>query len=801
MTLKHVAFYTNQIFLLCILLVNVGPSDAQVFGWPPGESDDKLMRLTPDSPLVVSTWSAAGEVNPNGIPTEKWLAQKEIQESLAKFKSALVEFMVDSADSELGAKFAKDGLWRLLSNAGTFAITRFPSGDDHGEGVLAFSLGADESYFQELLTESANDDSMVTFEFDEHTGYRLELSETLLEICIVDDYLVASLGSDQLAPTIERLQSNTSPPDWLVKQMEDAKIERRSTFTYIDIEKLFELTKLMDPETFEEFEKYNKILRLDEFKSACLCTGMDSMSSVSRLRIECGRTGMSSILDVEPMEMSELLPIPNDSVSAFVMKVSVDNAMDLFHQLAEVAGLEEEGFGLESISEELGIDLEKDLLDHLEGTMASYSSGSIIAAQSVMWLKVKDATAARDAIQRINKTVQEYSEEGGYSFSEKKSRQGIMTYGMKFDFSLQNFYWALHEDQLYFSNNSRAISSHIRKSKDTQGKVVADPFVAGIFAAAEKHELGQPIGLQRVDIGPIAEAVFPILQTFLGDQTAPGFDFSFADVPDADILTKDFRPNTSFLLKTETGYETYSRHDLPVSIEASTGILIGMMLPAIQQVRQASRTTQAQNNLRQLQLALLNYEAANAAFPAAYSTNEEGKPLLSWRVHILPFLEESELYEQFNLDEPWDSDHNLELIDQMPTVFSSPQLVLDDGKTVFVAPVGDDTIIRMHPDKDGTASGNRMDRVEDGVSNTILVCEAGERQSVIWTSPNDLNLEELELEIDDFEGAFETGHPNLILLGLADGAIVTELITDLTLERFKGICNMSDGIYYEPSER
>ena len=73
---------------------------------------------------------------------------------------------------------------------------------------------------------------------------------------------------------------------------------------------------------------------------------------------------------------------------------------------------------------------------------------------------------------------------------------------------------------------------------------------------------------------------------------------------------------------------------------------------------------QAVNNLRQIGLGMHNYHATYNRFPGPAITNDKGDRLLSWRVAILPFIEQQALYEQFHLDEPWDSDHNIKLLDR-----------------------------------------------------------------------------------------------------------------------------------------
>ena len=80
---------------------------------------------------------------------------------------------------------------------------------------------------------------------------------------------------------------------------------------------------------------------------------------------------------------------------------------------------------------------------------------------------------------------------------------------------------------------------------------------------------------------------------------------------------------------------------------------------------------QIANNLKQVGLAMHNHPKADGRFPAPAIQGPDGKPLLSWRVAILPYLEENELYLSFKLDEPWDSPHNKPLLERMPYLYAS----------------------------------------------------------------------------------------------------------------------------------
>ena len=140
-----------------------------------------------------------------------------------------------------------------------------------------------------------------------------------------------------------------------------------------------------------------------------------------------------------------------------------------------------------------------------------------------------------------------------------------------------------------------------------------------------------------------------------------------------------------------------------------------------------------------------NYHDSFKKFPAAYSADKDGKPLLSWRVHILPFVEQQALYEQFHLDEPWHSDHNRKLIAQIPPVYKAPGSQADPGKTVYLGNPAENGMFGPPTEKgrDGRWPGGIAIReVTDGTSNTIMVVEASDERAVIWTKPDDFEPDE-----------------------------------------------------------
>jgi RNA polymerase sigma factor (sigma-70 family) len=144
--------------------------------------------------------------------------------------------------------------------------------------------------------------------------------------------------------------------------------------------------------------------------------------------------------------------------------------------------------------------------------------------------------------------------------------------------------------------------------------------------------------------------------------------------------------------------------------------------------RQASKT-----NMRDLALAMNNYLADHGHFPPAAVFSKDGKALLSWRVLILPYLERKDLFKEFKLDEPWDSEHNKKLLARMPKVFAAPNGAGEaKHETFYQVFTGKGAIFEGQ-------KGTPITDIRDGTSNTILIIEGG--AAVPWTKPADLAFE------------------------------------------------------------
>jgi hypothetical protein len=167
-------------------------------------------------------------------------------------------------------------------------------------------------------------------------------------------------------------------------------------------------------------------------------------------------------------------------------------------------------------------------------------------------------------------------------------------------------------------------------------------------------------------------------------------------------------------------------------------LILGLLLPAFQEARESSRRASCANNLKQLAMALHAYHDVYGCFPPAYIADKDGKPMHSWRVLILPFIDYRGLYEQYNFDEPWNGPNNRKLSGHCDYPFACPSDAKagspDRSMTSYVAVVGSKT---AWP---GNTSA-KLDDFSSGGSNTILLVEVA-NSDIPWMEPRDLTFEE-----------------------------------------------------------
>ena len=287
------------------------------------------------------------------------------------------------------------------------------------------------------------------------------------------------------------------------------------------------------------------------------------------------------------------------------------------------------------------------------------------------------------------------------------------------------------------------------------------------------------------------------------DRPAMPFPITAADIPPAELITRPLFPNISFTTVEETGIQTTSRSSLPAipfmdggSGVGTAAVAVALLLPAVQQAREAARRTQSTNNLKMMGLALHNYYDTHNSLPMGAKENEDLKleERISWLAEVLPYLDQTPLYEQMKMDQAWNSEDNAKSTRITLQVLQNPSASTPPGKYgtshyVGMAGVGKESLTaKKHDKKTGIFGYDRKTvfaDIQDGMSNTIMVSSANPKDAGPWGEAKS-SIKALTKK-PYFNGPDGIGGPHTggfhILLGDGSVRIVSSTIDPETLEK------------------
>jgi len=215
-------------------------------------------------------------------------------------------------------------------------------------------------------------------------------------------------------------------------------------------------------------------------------------------------------------------------------------------------------------------------------------------------------------------------------------------------------------------------------------------------------------------------------------------------------------------------FGVYALTHWPITIIAAwtaAVVVVGFCLvPVHRSSPEASRRMQCSNHLKQIGLALQNYHDTYGCLPPASIADAQGKPMHSWRVLILPFMEQKALYDKYRFDEPWNGPNNSKLHKEIVNVFCCPSRPKQQPRTEtsYVAVVGTETV---WPGTDVV----KLADFKDGTSNTILVAELA-NSGIHWMEPRDLHVMQMPMAVNPTQGqGISSVHPNVALAVFVDG--------------------------------
>ena len=739
-------------------------------GIPPAPEDPVMQQAAPEECLAYATWSGIAAPDPKSPnQTEQLLAEAEMQQFAKEIMQTIDKLVAkQTADAGLqAAELARDAVgWAktILSHPGALYLANVGRKTDEVRAGAVFHLGADaekirkqiEKQLQALPPRAIEKTRVAGLD-----GYRgvTGPKEPPVALAFKGQYLLVAVGEGEMEALVARL--GKKPPQWLTDIAKQLPVARRSMATYVNVRAIREFAIKAVPPQQPSLETILAALGLDRLQTVISVSGMDLDGMVvnTAARFDGALGGLFQLLNLQPLTPDDLAGVPHSAVLAAAARVDFAKALETADQIVgKIDARAGEKFrrGIEQAETQLGLDLHNDLLKPLGSTACFYlpSAGMATGFNATLTITVRDRARLAGAHEKLLVVAQQVLAQSGGSNQPKIEKS---------EFSGHTLYtvvlpqpgvpvrpsWCLTDKELVIGLLPGCVKDHVLRPR-VKDSLAQTPAIKALFAASPA-----PSKLVYQNVPEAVQLAYPMVQLGLvmlsGKMAQEGLPFDVAALPACNTLVSHLRPNTMTLVRTSAGVEIRSRGTLPFLSPSGPmvmGVAAGLILPAVQTARNTAREMSSMNNMKQLALAALVHESNTRALPAAYTADKQNKPLLSWRVQVLPYLEQDVLYREFHQDEPWDSPHNKTLIARMPPIFLSPDSRVAPGKTRYLAVRGEHTVMPG-------AKAVKIADVRDGTSNTILFVEAAPESAVVWTRPDDFtpNAE------DPFKGLIAAGKP------------------------------------------
>lgn len=653
---------------------------------------------------------------------------------------------------------------------------------------------------------------IVDVQFDGHTFLSMDSElgpDAMLYVGVVEQCLVVSISERALTESLKR-KTEGSEPKWLKEAESKHGLAQLQGLGRFDFAKLWAqmLPSLMEMGIGEKEMAVIRSLGLERLQSIETVDGFAQRHRIHRVQVnlEPGSGGLWSLFDGPGLSASDLQQLPSDTLFSYAMAIDVHRSLQYLEQvISEIDGPDSNPISefYEEAFEELGVDVEEEILEPLGHVwMLHNAAGDGWLSGMGLSVSVDDAATLSKGLSKLLELYRRETEHDPEMGTVSERKLGDLTIssisfpGVPMPFMPS---WTIHNGRLV-----------VALFPDTIPAIVRQPESSLVNSSAEIQEILAGDGSDEavlmfsyVDMQRQFEVMYPYAQAMLaiGSNATRGGGGAEAEMfgellnglslPPARVIHRHLLPTISVVKRNSQGIRFESRTTFPAfDVSVMTPVAVGMLLPAVQQARASARRMSSANNMRQIALAVLNFESTYQKLPAAYSQSVENQPLLSWRVHILPFMEQGDLYEQFHLDEPWDSEHNLALLEQMPQFYRGPQSQAAPGHTVYLGACGKDAAFGL-PTKPGPASGQRIGAFTDGLSNTVLAVEVADELAVPWTKP-DSEIDIQECEPWRFYGQFPGG----VNVAFCDGSVqFLKYVEDST---WKILLQINDGELLPP---
>ncbi|MBC8114570.1 MAG: DUF1559 domain-containing protein, partial [Candidatus Saccharimonas sp.] len=478
------------------------------------------------------------------------------------------------------------------------------------------------------------------------------------------------------------------------------------------------------------------------------------------------RTGLLGLSSQSTMTLADLPPLPIENVGFYAQSLSLakayDEVLDLVRNLAKLgppdASEQLEGY-LEQMPEFLGCNLRDDLLAALGPVQCAYSdlNQAVFGADYGFAVQVKDAAKLRATLGKLLDHATDQIPPQFFSVV-RRQKHGRELVTLQIGGGGFNPTFVIDDKWLGFGSSSQSAESFAMRLSGDLPSWKPNAETTESLAFVPKQFAAVSVAYPRQTLRSlVAAAPFLIGLAEMGINQASQFGAippielpkTAIDLPPAELVVKPLFPNVSFAVVDKTGIHWTTRSSAPAvpflsgadgSSVAVVAVLVALLLPAVQQAREAARRAQSKNNLKMIGLALHNYHDTHKQFPPGTLPSQKLKPeeRQSWIVALLPFLDQAPLYNELRVDlresAQWDRD-DLQSLDEglILTLCNQSNTVLhENGKPATTDYVGwagvgkDAPTEKCKPEKKGIFGYDRTTRfadITDGTANTIMVSD------------------------------------------------------------------------------
>lgn len=762
-------------------------------GVPPQPEDPLMARMAPPECCVYFSWSGAASPQAGGANRlEQLLADKEMARSggeLMKIGDKIMEQSFARMSPEQRSVFGKiyaaakkaslqPGMIYLL---GKRSDGESPPGMEFG---LVTKVGDQAPEVQKILDELVEKmppSQLSSVQIGGRTFLRpiVPRGDPQATFGLVGQYFLLGIGENVVEGFVAR--GRQEPPAWLTEAQARSSLARRSSIAVINVRKILSIAQ--PP---QEAMVGIKTLGLDRCVAIESVCGLDGDSFVTKtlLRTEGAGTGLFAPAAGPALVAADFAELPAGPLQCHVFRVDAPAIFELFSKLFTIRGPEEQPApspDLRMVEQAIGMKVREELLPSFGSKVRLWVGTTptpITPPPVLISIDLKDSGKIAQLLARIQALAQMDGPRAP-KFSTEKIGAADVTTMSPLAPGMPPISWVVTENRWIITSRTRLLREILQKSPDF--KSLADaPEVAEALQAnpnASAIMLENSGETYKLLYNAAAMAI-----PFVGQMHPElGGELNVEVLPDPELIQKYLKLDATTVSLTPNGLQVQSRSSAPlISTTSWTPVATAALLPAIVVARTAARKAQSTNNLKQIVLALHNYESANKKFPPAFSVDKNGKPLHSWRTLILPYLEQDAIYRQLKLDEPWDSEHNQRFLKGTQlSVYTTPG-----------APPGTKTRYQTIR-KEGTvfpgAQASSIAQIPDGTSNTLAVVETSADRAVDWFKPDDFVP-----DATDPVAGLKGNWPNQFLAAFADGS-VQALSDSIPAELFFRLAESADG--------